>query len=461
MSSERLVRSLSFARRLWSNTRFLWGVILLIVVIDGFHCLIRVSRPGDPLGASTTFHNAAINLTRGNDLYAGRNNQYVYPPLIAFLWQPLARLSLAQAGAVVFAINILLLIATFRLLSAEMARRLVNEKSGVLAARIALIAALLTTDKIRGELNLWETNVLVLFMYVAAIALADARPFLAGAALGFAFNIKYLPITLVPYLLLRRRWKMVGGLAASIVFFSVLPAVSMGWLRCFEALAEAYGGLAGLFKIPVHHAAHLFPMTDRRTLSATSGIARMTGWSEHTSIAAGGVLGMAFLICAAIAGRRQGLSPLNWPAGDVQSQGRYHALFAIECTVILMLTLVFSPFTNGAHLYLLLLANAVVAGMLLGPGSHSCRWPLIAGASIMFLGINFPPTGKHFDSAVEFTRWMGLPAWSVLINAGFLYWGALQTYGRTPSTILPNAESPDSKLISPSHAQETVRCNAR
>ena len=209
----------------------------------------------------------------------------------------------------------------------------------------------------------------------------------------------------------------------------------MGWSGNLHALAEAYGGLAGLFRISVPHAAHLYPMTDWRTLSATSGIARMTGWPDKAALAAAAMLGLAFVSFAALASQRHNLPPLGWPASAEQRDPRHRAMFGIEWVVVLMLTLVFSPFTNGAHLYLLLLPNAAGAALLFSPRNRSSRMPLIIGMAVMYLGITLPPGGEHFRAAENFTRKIGLPAWCILVNCGTLFWTALRIFCDEPAPV--------------------------
>jgi len=416
--------------------------VVFVLLFATIHPIIKLCRLDGNLGNFFVFRDTAIALSHGQDLYA-QSNDYVYPPLIAFLYQPFASIPPHAAGAISLIINALLFLATIWLLAVELSRRFLNRTNALFVARVAAVATLLTCDKIRGELNSWETNVQVLFMLTAALVLADRRPWLAGAALGFAFDIKYLPITLIPYLILRRRWTMVGGFAASALLFSLLPAISMGWNGNLHALGEAYGGLAGLFKIPVHHAAHLYPMTDWRTLSVTSGIARFTGWPDQSALSVAAMLGCVFASFAALASQRHNLSPLWWPPSLEQRDPRHRAMFAIELIVVMMLTLVFSPFTNGAHLYLLLVANAAGAALLFSTPHRSSRWPLIIGMAVMYVGITLPPGGAYFRTIGDFSKWIGFPAWCVLVNCGTLFWTDLRIFCCEPApvarTIAPTA----------------------
>jgi dolichol-phosphate mannosyltransferase len=417
-------------KNLWSlgGSLPLWLGIIIIYTIAVGDGVRKLDTPDDPLGNFSTFRNASIALASGKDLYAGKANEYVYPPLLAFLYQPFSSMSLAMAGFACLMINLVVSLATLWLAAREMASRLVDRTDQAFVLRVALIAAVLTSDRIFAEFRMWETNVLVLLMCVVALVLEHRRPWIAGTALGFAFNIKYLPLAFAPYLLLRRRWSVAGAFLVSAICFAMLPALSLGWNGNLRMLCEAYGGLANLLKIHLPNAAHVYPMTDWRTLSLPSGIARVTGWPEASVMLVAACGGLLFASMAALLSERHQLDPFAWPDDGNDRDQPLRAMFAIEWTLILMLALVFSPFTNAAHLYLLILANAACAAIALSPGDGSARLAAAAGALIMFLGISFPPGGSAYRTARNFAKWMSLPAYCVLLNCATLYWSALRLY---------------------------------
>jgi len=426
------------ANKLWSSVPFLWCVVLIVYALPISQDLKKIDRQSDrTLGNFSTFRDAAIAMSYGQDIYASGKGEYIYPPLIAFLYQPLGRMPLAAAALVGLAVNLVLSLASLWLAGTVLSRRFLGRATPLAVARIAAVAALLTADKIRAEFHMWETNVLMLFLITVALAYARRRPTLAGAALGLAFNIKYLPLTLLPLLLLRRRWRMAGAFAGAALAFALLPALTLGWRGNLAALAAAYSGLAGLFAITVHHAAHVFPMTDIRSFSATSGIARLTGWRDQYALAAAAALGLCFVTAALLTYKRNRLPKLRWPVAALQTAAPFSALFSLEWVAVILLTLIFSPFTNSQHLYLLLLANATGAALLLSDLKPAGRWTLIAGLAVMYLGITLPPGGEFFHTAQNFSKWIGLPAWSMLVYCAALIWAGLPTVNTPPN---PSAE---------------------
>jgi uncharacterized membrane protein len=68
------------------------------------------------------------------------------------------------------------------------------------------VATLMVATRLRSEFQMWQTNVPMMLLMLAALHWLDPRPRLAGLSLGMAVSIKYLPLLFLPYLLLRRRF---------------------------------------------------------------------------------------------------------------------------------------------------------------------------------------------------------------------------------------------------------------
>ncbi|MFA6045003.1 MAG: glycosyltransferase family 87 protein, partial [Phycisphaerales bacterium] len=184
-----------------------------------------VSQIPKGMGDFIHFYAAAEAMLHGRDIFASGTGGYIYPPLIAFVYLPLAKLSLAAAARTDLIINIFLSATTLFLAARECARRVGLQPRPVLLAVIAAIAAASMADKIRTELRMGQTDVLMLLCFTLGLVWLRRRPTLAGLALGFAFNIKYLPLVLLPYLIVRRRWHAALAFVAGILLFAFLPAL--------------------------------------------------------------------------------------------------------------------------------------------------------------------------------------------------------------------------------------------
>jgi hypothetical protein len=411
--------------RPWDDRRVVWCAAFIphvVAIAVAGHSIAR----GRNAGNLSDFLGAARAMRHGADIYASGSRGYVYPPLIAFLYQPLAMLTDRSAGFVALAVEAVLSVFTLVLVSRVMVRRLLDRVDPLLAARVALLGAICTADKIKGEFTHLETNVLMLLAFTAAMRWVDKRPWVCGLALGFAFNIKYLPVVLVPYLLLRRRYRATAWFAAWAVVFAVLPAVSMGWRANGRAWAQASGGVLKLFGVDVGvaHAAHVHAITDAVSISLTSGLARILGRPSPWPLFAAAAVGAVFCAYAWWVYRRNAFPVVRWPSAMVdQHRPPYRGLFSVEWIGLLLLMLTFSPFTNSRHLYMLLDANIAGATLLLGTAGRVPRLPLALAMGFMALGITFPPgSSAPFEGSDHWWRMIGGPGWAMLVMFTALIW---------------------------------------
>jgi hypothetical protein len=416
--------SSNILRDVWNTPAILWCLAFIPHTVAILVSGLSIARGHGP-GNLVDFLGAARDMLAGHDIYTGGTGGYVYPPLIAFLYQPLALMSDQHAGFVSLAINATLSIFTLVLVSNVLVHRLTDTIDPLLVARAALFGALCTADKIKGEFYHLETNVLMLLAFTAAMRWVDKRPWLCGLALGFAFNIKYLPMVLVPYLLLRRRFSAVGWFAVFAVAFALLPATSMGWTANLHAWAQASGGIFRLFGIHIQstQVAHVRYITDPVSISLTSGLARITRLRAPFPLLLAAGLAGTFCMIAAVVYRRNRVPLIAWPTLKLQSQPPYRGLLSIEWMGMLLLTLIFSPFTNSRHLYMLLDVNIATGVLLFAPGNLARKTPLAIAAILMALGITLPPGGHgFFEGADTFWRFTSGGAWCMLGLYTMLIW---------------------------------------
>ena len=220
---------------------------------------------GAMLGAALVIYGLVVNqaglhhqdlgayLRAGHDLLAGRplydpflnhpfpdptlRPAYIYPPIFALLFAPLALLPAGIAGAIWLVVN-------QAALAASIAIVLLWRRPGRSAA-VALIAATLTFYPVWIDVAQGQANLLILFLTTGGVVgVLSGRPRTA-LALGAAAALKLTPAVLVVWLLIERRfrealWMLLGFLAATgagavvrwqdtVVFFTrVAPALAGG-----------------------------------------------------------------------------------------------------------------------------------------------------------------------------------------------------------------------------------------
>ena len=378
------------------------------------------------------FYSAARAMLLHQDPYLPGRRSYIYPPLIAFLYMPLAHLSEQKAAAIVLCADVAFVLVAVLIIARECLSRLEADKSALAMLVISVLSIVLVFDKVKDELQMLQTNGLMLLMLALALRWLDRKPTWAGIALGFACNIKYLPLILLPWLLVRRRWRTAAFFVVSAAGFALLPALQSGWDDNLTHLSVAFGGLGHMIGVDTASAASadIWSMRAGVSLSITSAIARITHRRHADFLMLPMVAAVAgcTLVMIALAYRRNLLPFLRWPTAGRQSTQPYRALIAIEYPSLIALALVFSPQTNPRHLVLLLLVTALLWTMLRVVDAGAARVRLIVAAAVLLLGLTFPWGGTLTRFAHGVRPWFtyGGQGWCILLTVGLLIGSGLK-----------------------------------
>jgi hypothetical protein len=392
----------------------LYGWIYLRAAAQIGPSLSDVDGPGH--GDFGHFYHAALAIRQHADPYSAWKRGYLYPPLLAFLMMPLTELPAESAARLFIVFNIVLSIGLSLLAARETARRLGVPATVEIVTGAALLATVLLVDKIRGEIRMGQTNVIMLASFVLGLVWLDRRPWLSGLALGLGANIKYLPIVLLPYLLIRRRWQAAGAFVAGAVGLALLPSIWSGWDENLRQLSVTFGGLLKLLGIETSGLAstNVESISAPLSVSVTSMFSRVGGGGEATSFAMGLALASALLTGGVILFliRRTGLPVLAWPSSPEQSELPYRGMVLFDWLGLIVLVLAFSPQTNTRHLYLALFVVTAAAVVLLGAPSGIARRPLVIGLIVFTLGVNWPDS--WLDQSARWWSVHGGPTISLL-----------------------------------------------
>lgn len=372
----------------------------------------RLAGP-EPRGDFRHFYWAAQAVDEGGSLYTAERESYIYPPLFAFLLVPLGRMPYRAAGALFLALNVALTAGALLLALREGCRRLEIAWDRRVAAAGTFLSLLVLADACRAELVLGQSDTWILMSVVLALVWLERWPVAAGAVLGFAANIKYQTLVFLPFLLVRRRFRAAGGLAAAAVLFALLPAVARGWDRNLDDLRIATGGLAasaGAGEAGIH-------VNDVRwylSVSLTSTLARAFVPPEA------GAPRLLLLVAAAA-----GLILL----GVVLVYRRFGVRFRtggppfVEGLGVIVALLLFSTATTKRHLFLAL--PVVAASVLLLLRARVPRRPLLAGVVVFGLAMVLPPNLETGEGAARVWKEIGGPSWGLLVLFFTFLWTAL------------------------------------
>jgi hypothetical protein len=215
-----------------ANPRFRWLLIAVAVPLPLLQYLVVTAELSADLvnrGYEDfwVYMRAAALIARGTDPYAatttfvGQITTYTYPPLLAWVVQPLLYLDLTPQALIGLAVLQLCLLAAILITTRALGA------SWELAALITLAA--ITSYWVRRDLFEGQVDLVVLLM--AAIwfwAWVRGGRWWGGLAIAVGAAVKVMPGVLILLPLARRRWGMVvGAVAAGAVIFVLQPSLNL------------------------------------------------------------------------------------------------------------------------------------------------------------------------------------------------------------------------------------------
>ncbi|MDQ2918967.1 MAG: DUF2029 domain-containing protein, partial [Verrucomicrobiota bacterium] len=340
------------------------------------------------------FYSAANAMRHGEDIYRAAEGNYIYPPLLAFLFQPLTFLPERGAMAVWLVISAASIVTAVFIAANEAAMRWLPIEPQFHRDHvwgIAGIALLLNVDKLHKTFGLGQTDSLIVLAGALVLCWMNRRPALAGIAIGASANIKYLTLIFVPYFLLKRNFRAALSSIVSFVFFLALPAVEIGLERATHYAMEAFSALGRMIGLTsAKQTVQIFSVTWHRSVSITSAVFRLTRSQGLSDLLAVGLTLLAFaVIMAAIvfAARRNGVRIFDRDSASER-------LVSLEWAVLIFLALAFSPQTSSRHMILALLIYVLAVAIYFAQPARGPRILLAVAGIIFALSLSFPLGGR-------------------------------------------------------------------
>jgi hypothetical protein len=350
------------------------------------------------------FYQAARAMWHGKDIYEATNWRYIYPPFLALIFQPLTLLA-EHPAAIVWAILSVLLILTASLIAAEEMTRRWHWGSEPtwpsFAAVSAAMALVLSAKEIYADLQLGQTDCLMLLGFACVLRWMGSKPWLAGLAVGAAANVKYLSLIFIPYFLIKRNYKAaVASIIWSLVFI-LLPAAEVGVSAATRFVRASIGVLvkmASAAPILRSSQAQVNRISWDRSVSITSAIIRATRSHGLPDWMAAVLIGLAFAVMIAgvfFLSKRHGVELFRPELNNRHPESE--ASVSLEWAVLIVVAAIFSPQTTPRHMVLILLVNVVASGLFLLQTCNRCRLLLALTTILMAVGLSFPPHNIGID----------------------------------------------------------------
>ncbi len=375
------------------------------------------------------FYEAARALLEQRDPYQAAGGGYIYPPFLAVALMPLAALDWVLAGRIWACLVAASLLGVILLSAHDSRRRLGAVPDAFGFSVVAFAAVLLSARAIKHQIGEGQSDYLVAGAFILALVCLDRCPTLAGLVLGLAANVKYHTLVVLPYLLVRRRYRAAASTLASTILFALAPALVIGWDRTFASWRTALGGLGGLSGrpdnqagVPTHEDApafsNLYDVFWEHSLSLTSVLARFlreAGLADRDGSGTGLVFIGTALLAALLFALGWGLYrahgvpfPLTRAPDDQQTRD----LVGIEWWGLVVGILALSPQTHHRHLLLMLGMGAFAVAFLLTGGVRG-RTALLA--SIACFALSLLKFESWSEPLADDWRFVGGPILALLV----------------------------------------------
>ncbi len=202
------------------------GVAAVLLGLWRFAGVARLSWMRVAPDLANNYHTAAVLRAGGMiyDVHAPLFTGYDNPPLTAILTLPLTLFDLQSSIRLFFGLNTVLVVASVALIFVARREYLLTYPSWLIA-----LALLLNLDPLLDSLLLGQLDaVLLLLIVISFFAYRQGRDLMAGAPLGLAAMIKFSPLLLAMYFLLKRETRVFAAALAAIVATGILSLLGAG-----------------------------------------------------------------------------------------------------------------------------------------------------------------------------------------------------------------------------------------
>ncbi|MCO5166770.1 MAG: DUF2029 domain-containing protein [Planctomycetes bacterium] len=350
--------------------------LLALFVVDGVKMRRKALR-SEKANDFELLWEGGRRVVAGEDVYSVIGAGYVYPPPAYLVFAPFGALPVPAAAIVWHLFKGVLLAGVGVALWRMLGEAGVEQREAALA-----VTALGVGRALDSELQLGQCNVMVLAMLVGAgWAATRGRDVTAGLLVAAATLFKVSPGLFALYFVWKRRWRVVaGGIAGTVLFGFVLPALAFGpgeATRMYRVFLERMI-LPSVDGSPMDGddgwapGQSLVPVT-QRWLSPVQAVSpgrvddvvtvAVVDLSPEAATAVGKVLVLALLVV---------MLAFTWPAKDEPRRSRRALL---ELGLVAAVMLLASPYARKAHFVTLALAFAPAAAVAL---DLRRRWALAA-----------------------------------------------------------------------------------
>ncbi|MGF1565407.1 MAG: glycosyltransferase family 87 protein [Flavobacteriales bacterium] len=219
------------------SLRIATGVIAAVCIAFG---VLNLVNDRFELWDLRVYYDAAGKLLAGESPYHQAfglsSGFYKYSPAAAWFFAPLHVFGWMGARMIYYLVLVVAIAYSLPRLTDRIGRLhgFSNRKQGWVIATVALVLA----GHLSRELFLGNVNWFLLLLTLAAFFSLEKHPVRSGILLGVVLAFKPHFAVLLPWYVLRRRWKELGVALTTLAVLFIAPALFIGWDANWTLLAE-------------------------------------------------------------------------------------------------------------------------------------------------------------------------------------------------------------------------------
>jgi len=220
-------------------------VIRFLSLLLGFFLLVAggIRVIGDLVDFPVYYHAGQSLLEGRTDLYApdfavNEIMDYRYPPLFLIVFLPVWMLPYTAAACVWFLFSVLLALGCFLLL------RICADGSP--GWRNGLLLFFAVGPYFVMAVHYGNAHLLLVFLLFGAFIAVFQHRYAWGAVfMGLGITIKAIPLLLLPYFVIKRKWKFLALTLVFVLIFNLLPAFYFGFETNLQILGDWFHHVTG------------------------------------------------------------------------------------------------------------------------------------------------------------------------------------------------------------------------
>ncbi len=203
-------------------------IAIVVILFSGFFIQYQKRSPKRHYSDFHMLYFTGKRFLENQPIYTfeGNISYYKYTPFYAFFISPLALFSERTAASIWFVINVIFFLTLLYCLKELIVRDKERFRHYALFYSLTVISCLrfIIGNFHQGQSNIFMISLLFIGLYLMSRGRENASAFF----IAFSILTKYMPVLFLPWLLVRKKFKLVAKIVIFIIVLSILPVFKTG-----------------------------------------------------------------------------------------------------------------------------------------------------------------------------------------------------------------------------------------